>query len=186
MNNPQFNSAADEEAANMQKEIKSGERLDRKAYRESGGAGIIVRGVVKGKVNDAASGRRDAVLKWIAIIRERFHGYVIRRTVKSVDWRKKRISGLDPYIERDLGLELYPHEMKNLEGLAETIASDNAGDGAMFGNAKVSCDRLGRLPGASLKVSARRSVACRTRLNHPLLMHVRLPAVFDGCVLFLR
>jgi hypothetical protein len=78
------------------------------------------------------------MLRWIAVIRDRFVTNVIRRTLSSVDCDNKPISGLIPYIASDLVLNLYPNEMTNLENIADKLAENKTGGGSLFGSGKVS------------------------------------------------
>ncbi|KAG2738555.1 hypothetical protein P692DRAFT_201730973 [Suillus brevipes Sb2] len=64
---------------------------------------------------------RNQMLKWIQIIRQRFAGNVIRRTVRSVDNVGVRISGLAPFQEHSLLVTLYQHEVDNLEQIAHDL-----------------------------------------------------------------
>lgn len=57
--------------------------------------------------------------RWMKIVRERFQGSVIRRTVSSLDNKGQPISGLEPYEEHICLLKLYRHEYDALESLAE-------------------------------------------------------------------
>ena len=56
---------------------------------------------------------------WINKIREKFRGAVIRRTVNSLDYTGKPISGLEPYKEHLSVINMYEHEYEALEALAE-------------------------------------------------------------------
>ena len=57
--------------------------------------------------------------RWMKIVRERYQGSVIRRTVNSLDHEGQPISGLEPYEEHICLLKLYRHEYDALETLAE-------------------------------------------------------------------
>ena len=57
--------------------------------------------------------------KWMKIIREKYQGAVIRRTAYSLDWRGESITGLEPYEEHVMFVDLHPHEYEAIEKLAE-------------------------------------------------------------------
>jgi hypothetical protein len=129
---------ANEEAKQMESQLKASLRRDRKQKIESGAAGHLVRGVAPGAVNLPESEHREKMMEWIQIIRERFKFNVIRRTHASVDCDGKPIAGLEPYIEHPLLLQLYPYEMESLEQVAVDLAGSDATIGAMFASGKVS------------------------------------------------
>lgn len=58
--------------------------------------------------------------KWMTTIREKYQGAVIRRTAYSVDYKGESITGLEPYDEHKIMVELHEHEYEALEKLAET------------------------------------------------------------------
>ncbi|KAH9019253.1 P-loop containing nucleoside triphosphate hydrolase protein [Lactarius pseudohatsudake] len=61
---------------------------------------------------------------WVNIIREKYQGSVIRRTVNSKDHTGEPISGLEPYEEHRCVIELHEHEYTALERFAKD-AVDN-------------------------------------------------------------
>ena len=140
--------SADEEAKQMESQLKAALRRDRKRKIESGTAARLVRGITAGDINSLESEYRDQMMEWIQIIRERFKFNVIRRTHASVDCDGKLIAGLDPYVEHPLLLQLYPYEMESLEKVAIELAGSDANVGAMFASGKVSLLTSSDLHGA--------------------------------------
>jgi hypothetical protein len=63
--------------------------------------------------------------QWMKIVRQKYQGAIVRRTVKSLDYEGNPISGLHPYKEHICMLKLYKHEYNALETLAEQ-SLDNA------------------------------------------------------------
>jgi hypothetical protein len=126
--------SADEEFKLMTKALRKAVMKDRKKLQ------------VKGAVNSMQMVRGEAVSQrgslsltltvdtWMKKIRERYAGLVIRRTLKSVDYTGARISGLEPYLEHILKIQLYPHEMKNLETLAQELIKDGGKKTAQYGS----------------------------------------------------
>jgi hypothetical protein len=78
-------------------------------------------------------------------IRRRFSGAVIRRTIQSVDNTGARISGLEPYQEHLLVVDLYESELENLKGICEGLVADNARSAARFTAGRVIASRVLRL-----------------------------------------
>ncbi|KAG1741204.1 P-loop containing nucleoside triphosphate hydrolase protein [Suillus occidentalis] len=93
----------------------------------------IIMGTVKGDADvDIPSLYRSQMLMWIGIIRERFSGVVIRRTIWSVDNCGTRISGLAPFQEHNLLVKLYSHEVDNLERIAKDLVEEGGARAAKF------------------------------------------------------
>ncbi|KAG2063485.1 hypothetical protein BDR04DRAFT_1037816 [Suillus decipiens] len=93
----------------------------------------IIMGTVKGDADlDVPSLYRNQMLTWISIIRERFTGIVIRRTIWSVDNHGARISGLAPFQEHNLLVKLYSHEVENLERIAKDLVEEGGSRAAKF------------------------------------------------------
>jgi hypothetical protein len=65
------------------------------------------------------------IFKAIEGIQERFAGVVIYRTVWSVDNTGARISGLAPFQEHILVINLYKAEMTNLELVAQGLMKES-------------------------------------------------------------
>jgi hypothetical protein len=78
------------------------------------------------------------MVKWIDVMRQRYAGLVIRRTVWSVDNDGKRISGLEPFHEHHIVVKLYDKEMNNLECLAQELIKDGTHKAAQAVAGKVS------------------------------------------------
>lgn len=104
------------EAEEMKRELRSAAAKDRREMKK---------GKLKGEAATMVwANYFEKVLKWIRIIREKFTGTVIRRTLQSKDNRGEPISGLEPYIEKQIVIKLYPHEMANLDELAKDMVKD--------------------------------------------------------------
>lgn len=58
--------------------------------------------------------------QYMRMIREKYEGAVIRRTAYSVDYRGYSITGLEPYDEHKILVQLNEHEYEALERLVET------------------------------------------------------------------
>ncbi|KAG1891850.1 P-loop containing nucleoside triphosphate hydrolase protein [Suillus fuscotomentosus] len=123
-----FGSSYDDEALKMGCQLRAAAAKDRKRLKQGDRITKIIMGTVKGDANvDVPSLYHSQMLTWINVIRERFSGIVIRRTILSVDYCGTRISGLDPFQEHNLLVKLYPHEVNNLEGIAQnTVAEGGA------------------------------------------------------------
>lgn len=72
----------------------------------------------------APSHYHNKVTKYIQEIRHRFSGYVIRRTLASVDYAGQPISSLKPFTERYSKFELYDHEKRLMEELKVAIKEE--------------------------------------------------------------
>lgn len=163
-----FSGDHDELAKQMDRELNAANRKERNARKKANSdqAETVVRGVLKGDDTrvDVKSDYKDTLLKWIRKLREWYAGCVIRRTVKSIDNEGKRISGLDPYSEHPLVVDLYDWEMDNLDELGEELVKNNAARAARFASGQVSvdCVMLYVLDGGSLsrRRGARIQCAC--------------------------
>jgi hypothetical protein len=134
-----FGQEHDAEAILMDKDLRSALCQDRKARKEADCGEMIVRRVLAGKpTKDIDTNYQAKVLEYIDTIRSHFEGFVIRRTIHSVDSQGQRISGLEPYREHPLILQLYQHELDNLEEIANEIVRDDIAGAAKFGSGKVS------------------------------------------------
>jgi hypothetical protein len=120
---PLFGPDHNSEAKEMQKRLNSALGKDRKAAKKAGPSSTIY-AVLKGDATkQVKSLHAKEVLRWIEIIRQRFHGIVIHRTVLSVDNLGRRISGLEPFHEHYLVVKLYEHEYAHLELMADKMVS---------------------------------------------------------------
>lgn len=118
-------------------------RRERQGRKEREGEIKLARAFVKGHKSQTEE-RKDykAILKtWIDKIRDGYKGSLIRRTIKSVDWLKRPISGLERYREYPLLLELTPEEHRAQNDLAEEIENE----GVTTKNLQVSSILLGFL-----------------------------------------
>ncbi|KIK38068.1 hypothetical protein CY34DRAFT_91603, partial [Suillus luteus UH-Slu-Lm8-n1] len=120
-----FGSAYDDEALKMVRQLRAAAAKDRKRFQQGNRIATIIMGTVKGDADaDIPSLYRSQMLMWIGIIRERFSGVVIRRTIWSVDNCGTRISGLAPFQEHNLLVKLYSHEVDNLERIAKDLVEE--------------------------------------------------------------
>jgi hypothetical protein len=132
---------ADQEADDLGKRMSSASRLDRRALLSNTDAdGSIVQKVLRGRhisEEEQESNLRTAIQKGMTWLRVAFSGVVIRRTGNSKDNHGQAIIGLPPPYQHILQLQLYEHEMSNLEDLADDIATKQ-GDPGVYGWGKVS------------------------------------------------
>ena len=100
-------------------------RRERQRRKEGEGEIKLARALINGKKtrNDEREEFNAVVSEWVADIRSGFEGAVVRRTVNSLDWQGRPISGLDPYHEHALLLELSASEHETLNALAEEITT---------------------------------------------------------------
>jgi len=111
----------------MDKDLKAATRRDRKAREDDGKNEEMVRRMVQGKgLGKAESEFQEEMLDWIDKIREGYGSSAIRRTVRSVDNTGARISGLPPFEEHPLVIDLYQNEMENLDAIAEELVTDSS------------------------------------------------------------
>jgi hypothetical protein len=101
---------------------------DRKVQKEDAAEGVVdfLRGIAQGT---AGTGRihsyHDMMVEWMNRIRGDFAGHVIRRTGNSVDNEGRKISGLDPYHEHILLLDLLLHERDNLDEVTAALTDSD-------------------------------------------------------------
>ena len=107
-------------------------RRERQRRKEGEGEIKLARALVKGKKTskDEREEYNAVVSDWVADIRSAFEGAVVRRTVNSLDWLQRPISGLAPYHEHPLLLELTAQEHDELNSLAEEITNEGVGASA--------------------------------------------------------
>ncbi|KAG1833201.1 P-loop containing nucleoside triphosphate hydrolase protein [Suillus subalutaceus] len=128
-----FGSAYDDEALKMVRQLRTAAAKDRKRFQQGDRIATIIMGTVKGDADvEVPSLYRSQMLMWIGIIRERFSGIVIRRTIWSVDSCGARISGLAPFQEHNLLVKLYSHEVDNLERIAKDLVEEGGTRAAKF------------------------------------------------------
>ncbi|KAG1829710.1 P-loop containing nucleoside triphosphate hydrolase protein [Suillus subalutaceus] len=128
-----FGSSYDDEALKMVRQLRAAAAKDRKRFKQGDRIAKIIMGTVKGDADiEVPSLYRSQMLTWIGIIRERFSGIVIRRTIWSVDYRGTRISGLAPFQEHNLLVKLYSHEVDNLERIAKDLVEEGGVRAAKF------------------------------------------------------
>jgi hypothetical protein len=110
----------------MNRELSAAQRRDRKAQREAGVEGSILRAVFVGNQNpEAVEEEYLPVMKnWIGRMREWFAPAVILRTVDSTDDTGNKILGLPPYHDHSLKIRLLDWEMENLRNIARGYLDD--------------------------------------------------------------
>jgi hypothetical protein len=122
----------------MDKELKGALRRDRNARKDSDIDEAVIRGTIQGDSTvEVDSEFKDVMLKWIAVICGHFAGSVIRRTVHSVDNNGTRVSGLESFHEHILIVQLYQHELDNLNQLAQDLWEEGGQHAAKFSAGKV-------------------------------------------------
>ena len=67
----------------------------------------------------------NSMQKYVYYLRDVFQGYTIRRTIDSVDWEGKPISGLRKYFEKRLLLSVKPEEKRELANTASDIMNEH-------------------------------------------------------------
>ncbi|KAG1838807.1 P-loop containing nucleoside triphosphate hydrolase protein [Suillus subalutaceus] len=117
----QFGSSYDDEALKMERQLRTAAAKDHNHGTVMGNADIEVPSLY-----------RSQMLAWIDVIRKRFIGIVIRRTIWSVDYQGARISGLAPFEEHNLLVKLYSHEVENLELIAKDLVEEGGARAAKF------------------------------------------------------
>ena len=65
-----------------------------------------------------------ATLRFVAKIRNKYAGYILRRHAGSVDEEGKPLSGLEPPCFSRLCLNMYPKERQMYDGLLRKVDSD--------------------------------------------------------------
>lgn len=113
----------------MTRELSRAKREDKSVLaKNEGEARDALHRMVQGTQDEGTlSGAQMAVdqnfkrktAEWMTIIRAKYQGVVIRRTVKSLDYANRPISGLEPYEEHICMLKLHLHEYDALEKLAQ-------------------------------------------------------------------
>ncbi|KAG1741027.1 P-loop containing nucleoside triphosphate hydrolase protein [Suillus occidentalis] len=111
----------------MNKELASAQRKDRKAQKEAGVGGSILRGLLVGATNpDRPRDEYGPVMKkWMGQMREWFAPAIILRTPDSVDNAGTKILGLPPCHDHTLRMHLLPWEMNNLRDIAKGYLEDS-------------------------------------------------------------
>jgi hypothetical protein len=111
----------------MNKELASAQRKDRKAQKEAGVGGSILRGLLVGATNpDRPRDEYGPVMKkWMGQMREWFAPAIILRNLDSVDNAGRKILGLPPSHDHTLRMHLLPWEMNNLRDIAKGYLEDS-------------------------------------------------------------
>jgi hypothetical protein len=144
---PQFKDTA--QLKNMNRELAAAQRRDRKAQREAGLEGSMLRGVFVGSHNPEAAQEEylPAMIQWVGRMREWFSPAVILRTLDSTDNTGSKILGLPPYHDHSLKIKLLDWEMENLRNIARGYIEDCP----IVGMSKVRSTVPGRVVGLSSK-----------------------------------
>jgi hypothetical protein len=110
----------------MNRELAAAQRRDRKAQREAGVEGSILRAVFVGNHNPDAAAEEylPAMKQWMGRMRGWFSPAIILRTLDSTDNTGKKILGLPPYHDHSLKIKLLDWEMDNLRGIARGYLDD--------------------------------------------------------------
>lgn len=110
----------------MNRELTAAQRRDRKAQREAGVEGSILRAVFVGNHNPEAAQEEylPVMRKWMGRMREWFSPAVILRTIDSTDNTGNKILGLPPYHDHTLKIKLLDWEMENLRNIARGYLDD--------------------------------------------------------------
>jgi hypothetical protein len=133
-----FGSSYDDEALKMERQLRTAAAKDRKRLKQGNRITKIIMGTVMGNADiEVPSLYRNQMLIWIDIIRSRFLGIVIRRTIWSIDYQGARISGLAPFKEHNLLVKLYSHEVENLELIAKDLVEEGSTRAAKFASGSV-------------------------------------------------
>lgn len=130
--------SADAEFKAMVKSLQKAAAKDRRNLRQNGAEATNIVAAVRGE--EGAHMRTlfaKAVMNSIAIIRKGYAGIAIRRTLRSVDYAGTRISGLEMYREHILKIQLYAHEIQNLELIAQDLIKDGSYQTAQFSGGSV-------------------------------------------------
>ena len=132
-------SKANDEYRKLDAKLRRSMAKDRKQLRESEAVEMLVMASVKGQAENQIESLYTAEMHHaIDIIRKRFAGSIIRRTLQSVDHARHRISGLEPYHRHTIKVSLYPHEMDNLEMVAQDLVKDGKSKAALLTGGSVS------------------------------------------------
>jgi hypothetical protein len=110
----------------MNRELTAAQRRDRKAQKEAGVEGSILRAVFVGNHNPEAAHEEylPVMKKWMGQMREWFSPAVILRTMDSTDNIGNKILGLPPYHDHSLKIKLLDWEMENLRNIARGYLDD--------------------------------------------------------------
>ncbi|KAG2352807.1 P-loop containing nucleoside triphosphate hydrolase protein, partial [Suillus spraguei] len=129
-----FSSPYDGEAEKMERNLRTSAVKDRLRFKQGDRDKTIIAANLKGNTQvQIPSLYRNQMLKWIRIIRQRYADIVIHRSVWSVDNVGVRISGLAAFKEHFILVQLYDHEVENLELIAqELIEKGGASTAAKF------------------------------------------------------
>ncbi|EED77154.1 predicted protein, partial [Postia placenta Mad-698-R] len=131
----------DKELYQWRSQLATAMRNDRASAKHSGSAMKVVSRVAHGlSVEDDAleNGFSKVVDAMMVDVRAKYDGFVVRRTLGSLDWEGKAISGLPPYAEHILMLKLTGEEYKNLDTIANEAAELNPGGSIAYNSGKVS------------------------------------------------
>ena len=128
-----------EEQEKHVKAMNAATRHDRKARMEEGHDDMVLRGTVVGNAQpliDMDFHYPKVMKEFVASMRQKYKDHIIRRGIHSTDNEGRPISGLDPYEEHVLLLEMYDWERQNLASIAGELVKDH-GAASVYGAGKV-------------------------------------------------
>ncbi|OSX55777.1 hypothetical protein POSPLADRAFT_1108332, partial [Postia placenta MAD-698-R-SB12] len=155
----------DKELYQWRSQLATAMRNDRASAKHSGSAMKVVSRVAHGlSVEDDAleNGFSKVVDAMMVDVRAKYDGFVVRRTLGSLDWEGKAISGLPPYAEHILMLKLTGEEYKNLDTIANEAAELNPGGSIAYNSGKPTTLEAG----CGLKTPAHRACVLDARPPH--------------------
>jgi hypothetical protein len=133
-----FGGDNDWEAEKMEGRLRAAQTKDRGRLKKGDRKKRMLEAAVNGDPTVTfQSSYQEELRKWINVMRERFSGVTIRRTLKSVDDKGDRISGLGPVHKHTLLVKLYRHELENLEALAKEVTENGTHQAAKVACAEV-------------------------------------------------
>jgi hypothetical protein len=112
----------------MEKKLRSATAKDRNWVKKHGDDKSTLIAAEKDGGHQSTGKFQKEMRRYVEIFRKAFQGAVVRRSLlQSVDNTGARVSGLEPYKEDFLRVDLYPHEMENLEKVASNMAKGRQG-----------------------------------------------------------
>ncbi len=110
----------------MKKEIARATRKSNAEFRKLRASSTFTQSLLDGSLDlEFKREQIEAMSKYVVFLRDTFQGYTIRRTIDSVDWQGKPISGLRKYFEKRLLLPVRPEETRELANTATDIMNEH-------------------------------------------------------------